>query len=171
MNATHTVPQYKSFAQFLTLLRMIHGALCVSLAFLVAVFWYAMGTLPEPDPEKAAAINEQALLIAACVMSVGCIGVAAFLPRFAASKVTKDDLALKMRSVLFAKILFAAAFEGGGLLWGILGLLLRNPNYFIGSIAALAILIAAFPTASGVESALEGDAAAIDRKLKAGSKP
>lgn len=165
MNTPSTPSPFKSFAQFRKLLRLIHGGLCTSLAFLVVVMWIAMSSLPPMTEEQAGKINAQALLIAAGVVSVACVGVAAFLPQLALRAVAKDDLALRMRAVLHARILFAAAFEGGGILWTVLGLLLRDPRYLAGGVIALLVLVAFFPRSADLEAAIGRDEPAIDRAL------
>jgi hypothetical protein len=162
---------FKSFAQFMKVVRLIHGGLCASLVLLLVVMWIATSNLPPMTAEQAGRINAQALLIAACVVSVACVGVAAFLPQLALRAVDKRDLALRMRAVLHARILFAAAFEGGGILWAVLGLLLRDPRYFAGGAGALLVLVAFFPRSADLESMIGHDEAVIDRALKKAVAP
>lgn len=170
MNSQQQISPYKDFAQYRRVVRLIHGGLCAGLIILLTTIWVATQSMPPLDEEQAKKINEQALLIAAIVVSVACVGVAAFLPQFATRAVSKDDLPLKMRAVLHSKIMFAAAFEGGGILWSVLALLLRDVRYFAGGAVAIVVLLVFFPRTADLESMIGRDEAAIDRALAEGRR-
>lgn len=156
---------YKSFAQFRKVVHLIYAAMCFGLATATGLFYFVSRSMSPPDPKQMENMNEHALLIAASVVSVAAVGIAAFLPMLATSRVPDSQFALKIRSVLYSKILFVAAFEGGGLLWAILGVLFRDERYFLGPIVALAILIVFFPNTARLEAALGVDEATADRRL------
>jgi hypothetical protein len=156
---------FRSFAQYVRILQLIHAGLTAGLGFLAVIFGYAIERMPPLEPEQLARIDRDALRIAGIVVSVLGVGVAGFLPRLAVAKVARASPTLRLRSVFFAKILHAAAFEGGGILWGVLALVVREPRYLLGALAAFLVLLVTFPTTGRVEEAAGASAADLDRHL------
>lgn len=159
--------RFRDFRQFRNLLWVIYGALCTGLAFMVGVAYFVMQELPEPTAENAAKIDRDTLLMAAIVTSVVAVGFATTLPILATHKIDKQHVEMRMKSSLFAVILFAAALEAGGLLWCVIGLLVREPLYLFGGVGAAVLMLAAFPVASRLEWLIGSSATEIDRRLAA----
>lgn len=157
--------RFRDFKQYRNLLWVIYGALCTGLALMVGVGYFVMQELPEPTAETAAKIDRDTLRMAAIVTSVVAVGFATTLPILATRKIDQQHIEMRMKSSLFAVILFAAALEAGGLLWCVIGLLVREPLYLLGSVGAAVLMLAAFPVSSRLEWLIGSSAEQIDRRL------
>ena len=157
--------RFRDFKQFRNLLWVIYGALCTGLVFMVGVAYFVMQELPAPTAEEAAKIDRNTLLMAAIVTSVIAVGFATTLPILATQKIDKQHVEMRMKSTLFAVVLFAAALEAGGLLWCVIGLLVREPMYLFGGVGAAVLILSGFPSAGRLEWLIGSSASEIDRRL------
>lgn len=158
-------PPYRTFSKMRNTAQIIYAGLAASLTCLTVLFYFYGGQSPplsaQPDGERTA----RTLMFIGAAVSVMCVAVAGFLPRLAVAKVDRNDLFLKMQSVVYAAILFAAAFEGAGIYWAVLGLLTHEALCFLGPAVAVAVLVAQFPTTGRLEKQLERSETEVDAVL------
>ena len=121
-----------SFGKMRNMVQIVYTGLLGSLVALSTIAYLMMDRIDTSD-----SLPSTLLLFTGALVSIVAVAICTALPKFLVHHVTKDDVALRLRGFVHAKILFAAGFEGAGLFWALLALLLKQPLCLAGSAEAL----------------------------------
>ncbi len=150
-----------SFGKMRNLLQIVYAGMLGSLATLSAIAYMLFEKV-----DISTQLPSAVLLAGGALLSVISIGVCAFLPKLVTKQVDRDRIVMRLHGVVYSQILFAAGFEGAGLFWATLAVLMKNPYCLIGPAVAIFVLAIHFPTTTRLEAAMEMNEDQIERELE-----
>ena len=155
-------PKMFTLGRMRNLLQVVYSGMLGSLVTLSVVVFYLFDRVEPLD-----AMPPWILLVTGAVLSVLTVGVCTMLPQIVLTgRGAPPNMAIRLRAVVFAQILFATGVEGAGLFWAILALLLKEPLCLVGPALAVAVLFHQFPTTGRIEEKLGASEVQIDKELE-----
>lgn len=159
--ARPTLAASYTFARARKTVQLVASAMMGGLVVMSGVVYALLGTVPPVEGASTA------LLLTGAALSIGSAALGFIMPSLLVRQAPEQNLPLRMQSLVFGKILFAASFEGAGLYWAVAALVLDQPLCLIGPAAAILVFAAFFPTSARLEAALGLSEAEVDRRFEA----